>query len=456
MRKIAVILALALIAFSGFAQDTTAAAPNALGFMAGLNLGTDVIVNQQTGKKVNWTKFAFTPDVAFGKFGVGLDLTMHLQFYATQDTPVTIYAGDWKPDFESNGKTFLDVYLPKLMYVRYGVKGEDSLFAKVGSISNLTLGNGFIMGEYSNMSFLPTTRILGLDFGLDAAMFKFPYVGLQLAVGNMAQFDVIGGRLYTRPFIGTSIPILKNAEIGATVVSDNHPDIYGTTTSVARALTVYGMDFSAPVISSKAFPLLAFADIAFEPNKSFGAMAGVGGKLLGFVTYGAQLRLLQDNFVPAYFDSNYDLYRALKYDFMQTTVGGSVYGAWYSSLGFTVLKDKIVFNAKIDGPFQAIDATSTNQADYPHVKVIATLAEGFLGGFSVDASYEKYYLGKVGGFFKDLIDPLDAIIGMTINYHTGASILTLKYNARYDPTVQSATFEDKFVVTSSITATMKF
>jgi hypothetical protein len=447
-------LGLVLIALGGFAQNATPPAPDAFGFAAGLNLGTDVIVDSTTGEKANWTKLAFQPDIALGKFGVGLDLTLHFQLYKDNQTPFTIYAGDWIPP----SGHFLDVYLPKILYVRYGLKGEDPLYAKLGSISDLTLGNGFIMGEYSNMSFLPTSRHLGLEFGLDGNLFKFPFVGVELAAGNLAQFDVFGGRLYTRPLLGTSIPILKNAEIGVTFVTDTKPDLYAHTTATAAPISVGGADIRVPILTGKAFPLMAFGDLAFEPNKSFGAMIGAGGRLISFITYGAQLRLMQDGFIPDYFDSNYDLYRAAKFDYMQNTLADTkaLTPAWFSTLGFALLGDKLLFNARLDGPFKAIDKSSANQADFPHAKVILSLAEGILGGFYLDASYEKYYIGRANGFFKDLVDPLDAIIGMSINYKTGASVLTLKYNARYDPTIVSTDITKQFVITSSITATMKF
>jgi hypothetical protein len=459
MGKIVAILALALIAFAGFAQTpaesaSPSSASGALGFAAGLNLGTDVLI---TGYDAShnpimgtWSRLGFQPDLHFGKFGVGLDLTVHFQLYPSPDQAVSIYPGDWIPDYNGSGKSFFDLYLAKILYVRYGLKGEDSFYVKLGSINNLTLGDGFVMDDYSNMLFLPTTRIFGLDLGLDGNLFGFPYVGFELVTGNLARLDVSGGRVYVRPLAGTSIPILKDMQVGGTLVVDTNPYLYSQTETGASPVAVFGGDVLVPIIGGTTFPLAAFADMAVDPNKSLGTMIGAGGRLLSVITYGAQLRFLQDGFIPSYFDTNYDIYRAQKYDYMQNTpAGSSFFSGWLGSLGLSVLKDAIALSAELDGPFAAIPAVATtNQTDYPHAKAVFTLAQGVLGGFFIDASYEKYYLGQNKSFFQDLIDPTNAVVGMDINYKTGASVLTLAYNAKWQ--------NNDWVVTSSISASMQF
>ena len=461
MRKIIAAALLALVALAGFAQEAEPGA-NPFAFKAGINLGTDVLPTGPDDLDGNptseaWTKLGFQPDLSFGKFGVGIDLTLRFKLYPAPGEAIEVYPGDWVPDYQGNGRSFFDVYLPKLLYLRYGMKGEDPFYAKLGSISDLTLGNGFIMGSYSNMRFMPETRIFGLDLGLDGSLFDFPYVGLEFATGNLARFDVLGARLFVRPLVGTEIPILKNAQVGLTVVVDRDPYLY-TADPVALGLVasadpvaVYGADVTVPIIGGKLFPLAAFADLAFEPNSSAGAMLGAGGRILGVILYGAQLRLLQDGFIPSYFDGNYDLYRAFKYDYLETSSGGDFFAGWYASLGTSFLEDKILFLASLDGPFKAIPSVaSDSQADYPHAKAVARLGEGLLGGFFFDASYEKYKIGSESSFFEDLVDPTDAVIGMAINYRTGASVLTMQYDAKWDAAA------GKFVVTSSLQASMQF
>ena len=443
------LLAIGIIAILGcgsyvWSQTDQPAKP----FTAGVNLGTDVLSTGPGGTPESWTQIGFQPDVAFGKFGVGLNLTLHFQIYPVNqpDQAVAIYPGDWVPNYQGNNKNIIDLYLPKILYVRYGLKGVDPLFVKVGAIGDLSLGNGFIMGNYSNMSFFPDTRITGIDFGLDGTMFQFPYVGFEFLTGNLARFDVIGAHVLARPMIWSDIPIVKNLQVGLTFVTDTQPALYATTTST-KNISVYGLDASVPVLSNPAVSMAAFTEAAVEPNGSSGFMLGVGGKLISFFTYGLQLRLMGAGFIPTYFDANYDIYRAAKANYMALTPSGSGFAGWFASIGTSILGDKIAANASLDGPIAAA-ATDASQTAYPHARAVAHLGEGLLPGIYADASYEKYYLGQVKGFFGDLIDPTNAIVGLAINYKTGSSVLTLMYNAKW--------LNNSWKVSSSLQASLKF
>jgi len=447
---VALLLSIAMI-LPVFGDDD---AGKGFSFTGGINLGSDVFPNS-TGDPETWTRLGFQPDLGFGKIGVGLDLTFHFKLYPTPDTPLELYEGDWVPQ---GGKSILDVYLPKILYLRYGLKGEDPFFVKLGSISDLSLGNGFIMSDYSNMHFMPQQRIFGLDIGVDGQLFDFPYVGLELLTGNLARFDVFGGRIFARPLIGTELPIVKDAQLGILAAVDRTPynkggiayEPTGTDPSTADPIVVWGADITVPILGGKAFPLAAFTELAFEPNDSFGWMIGFGGKLIGLFTYGAQLRVMQDGFIPSYFDANYDIYAAEKYIFMQQPTGSGSYTGWFASLGTSLFEDVLIFKTSLDGPFAAAPAGSQNQTDYPHLRAVLKLDQLGAFPFFFDASYEKYRLGAEDGFFSDMFDPTDAVIGLSVNYKTGASVLTLMYDAKWDPAAS------EFIVTSSLQASMKF
>ncbi len=442
-KTILMIAALCLLATMMFAEDS--AKPE---FQAGISLGTDVLIND--GVSETWNSLGFQPDLAIGPFGVGLDLTMRFKLMPTPETALEVYPGDWIPE---EGKNILDLYLPKIMYVRYGFRG-DPLFAKLGSIDDLTLGNGFIVGEYSNTRFLPTQRITGLDVGVDGALFKFPYVGLELLTGNLARLDVLGGRLFVRPLVGMEIPIIKNLQIGATIATDRDPGLYSGETLEAQ--TVFGADLFLPLISSQLFPLATFAEMAFEPNNSSGFMLGAGGRLIGLITYAAQLRILGAGFSPVYFDANYDLFRSEKAKLMTTDVPADAEGfaGWLAKAGASLFEDKLYFSVSVDGPFNANPdpaSLTPNSAEYPHLRGVIGMAEGVLGGFFVSGAYDKYFLGKETGFFADLIDPSDAVITAALNYKTGAAVFTLLYNLSYNPAAVNG-----FDVTSSLQSSIKF
>jgi len=444
-KTMVMIAALCILTPMAFADDETGTT-----FQAGISLGTDVLIGLD-GEPDTWNSLGFQPDLALGPFGVGLDLTLRFKLMPSVNTAIELYPGDWLPE-EGSGKTYLDLYLPKIMYVRYGLRG-DPLFVKLGSIDDLTLGNGFIVGEYANTRFLPSQRVFGLDVGIDGALFKFPYVGIELLTGNLARFDVFGGRLFARPLVGTEIPVFKDLQVGASIAMDRGVAGLGSAETFDQ-VAVYGADVFLPILGGQVFPLAAFAEVAFEPNGSSGAMIGAGGRLIGVITYAAQLRVLGNGFVPVYFDANYDLFRVQKAAVMQADLDpeGTGFAGWMAKAGASLFEDKLYFSASVDGPFkEAPVVDSSNSAEYPHLRGVVGMAEGVLGGFFVSGSYDKYFIGKNNAFFADLIDPSDAVITAAFNYKTGAAVFTLLYNLSYNPAS-----ENGFDVTSSLQSSIKF
>lgn len=453
MKRIILILAMVALLLPLSAQQNGDAAQ---GFTAGLNLGSDLLPNPDTGVLESWSKLGFQPDLAIGKFGVGLDLTFRFKLYPDRSTPFVLYTPDWIP---SGDKTIFDLYLPKIMYVRYGVRGEDPLYAKLGSISDFTLGNGLIVSNYANTRFLPETRLFGLQAGLDGALFGVPYIGAEALTGNLAKLDVIGGRVFLRPLAFLGSNILGKLQIGATAVVDQDPYLYyDNAPSAADLIYVYGADVTVPVLTGSAFSLNLFTEGAREMNGAMGAIGGIGGKLLGFMDYGAQIRYLQAGFIPTYFDGNYDLYRADRYEYIANTAAGDFTPGWLASLGFNLFNQKLAFSALLDGPFALIPTSASDDVTaYPHLKGKLVLKEGIVGGLSAEAGYEKYFIGRQAAFFEDLIDPTDAVIGFTVNYKTGATLLTLAYAYKWNPLkVNEDSSIGGFDVSSSLSATVRF
>lgn len=450
MRKTIVFIAILCVGFLAYAQDSSTEGGMNFGFQAGISLGTDIITDSD-GNPETWNNLGFKPDISIGPFGVGFDFTLRFKLMPDTDTNFEAYPGDWVPDYQDSGKSILDLYLPKIMYVRYGHRG-DPLFVKLGSIDDLTLGNGFLVGNYSNTRFLPELRIFGLNVGLDGQLFDFPFVGIEALTGNLARFDVFGTRLFVRPLITTSIPILKDMQVGATIAIDTDPETFvPKDLQVGHdSVAIGGTDIFVPLIKSELFPLAAFMELGFQPKGRSGFMLGAGGRAFGFITYGAQLRLLGAGFIPVYFDANYDLYRADKAAFMATDPVGDAFAGWLAKIGTSLFDDMIYFEVSVDGPFSSAESGSTFQADYPHLRGVAGLRDGIFGGFFFNFVYEKYYLGMENAFFADLVDPNNAVITAAVNYQSGAAIFTLLYNLRYDPAIND------FNVTSSLVTTIRF
>ncbi|MFA6366256.1 MAG: hypothetical protein WCX13_03605, partial [Candidatus Hydrogenedentales bacterium] len=225
-----------------------------------------------------------------------------------------------------------------------------------------------------------------------------------------------------------------------------------------KLIYVYGADVTVPIVTGEVFSLTAFVEGAREMNDAMGAITGVGGRLISFISYGAQIRYLQEGFIPTYFDNNYDLYRAERFDYVENTLSGDFTFSWQAGLGFDLFNKKIQFSALLDGPFAAIPvADSDNSSAYPHLKGKLQVGEGIIGGLSLEGGYEKYFIGRETSFFDDLIDPQDAVIGFGVNYKTGATVLTLRYSYSWNPSkVNDDSSIGGFDVSSSLSASVRF
>ncbi len=250
--------------------------------------------------------FHLRPDIAFKNFGVGLDLQL---------------------DFDKSGKLrtenfneFSD-YLSVIRYVRYGEK-EDPLFIKLGALDYYTLGHGSIMYQYNNSPTFDARRtglILDVDFG---------NIGLESIYSSFAQRGVIGIRAYSRPLKFTSaanIPILSNIEVGASFVSDfnEYAGIISGNFSMADnkflpaqdngSMNVMGFDIGLPVISTSALDINLYADYVkfFDFGHGFtsGIIFNFNGLGLAKVTAKFERRFNNDQYLPSYFNSLYEVQR---------------------------------------------------------------------------------------------------------------------------------------------------
>lgn len=436
-----------------------------VGFDIGIGVQTfenpdyDPVTNPDVPEMIAWQSLKLAPELAIGKIGIGLDLTVNYRFTGgATGNEFEVRPEDWVPDPDA-GRGFFALYLPKIQYVRYAQKG-DPLYLKLGSIEDGTLGNGFIMAGYANTLYLPETRLFGMSFDIDGRLFGFPYVGIETFVSNLAAFDILGSRLYARPLVDLEIPVVSNLQVGTTVVADRDPyyfasrdpdSIYFNDAPVVDPVVIWGADLRLPVLASEVLSLATFGDFVVQ-NGNTGGMLGFGGRLIGFVTYGAQLRFLGDNFIPVYFDASYDLFRVGpptapgKYAVYSGDVTVPGYVGWYASLGFSLLDDLFYFNAALDGPFGGADSEETFKK--PRFRGTFVLAEGILPGVSIEASYDKKDIATLS----DLFDPENAVIGARLNYRTGPAILSLVYDLRYDPFVDPG--EDPWVVTSGLESTI--
>jgi len=234
------------------------------------------------------------PELAFGKFGAGLDVT--LRFDA--DTG-DLRNEDWDSSYD---------YFRMLRYVRYGFKqNPEPFYTRLGALDNARLGHGFIMNYYNNQ-LIYDQRKLGLEFDYD-----FGIGGFELMTNNLGRAEIFGGRLYYRPLqLITQTPILKNFAIGATYATDIDPDAKRKT---KNRVSVFGFDAELPIIKTPISKLALYGDVAKINGYGSGQAVGIEFQLFnlsGLVNFGAQLerRFLGKRFLPSYFGPFYELERS--------------------------------------------------------------------------------------------------------------------------------------------------
>lgn len=101
-----------------------------------------------------YNQISMRPEFNYRNWGMGFDLYLYI------DADGKLYDETWKFDtFKNTYRTILD----KFRYIRYGYPG-DELYFKVGSLSNLSIGNGILVSKYSNAMEYPAEKKIGIQF----------------------------------------------------------------------------------------------------------------------------------------------------------------------------------------------------------------------------------------------------------------------------------------------------
>jgi hypothetical protein len=249
-----------------------------------------------------WFLFNIKPELAFGKFGAGLDINLRF------NKEGKIRKEDFKDAYG---------YLRMIRYLRWGQK-DDDFYIRVGSLDYARLGNGFILNNYTNSASYDLRKI-GLEFDLNAEFF-----GGEFVYSDFARGSIFGTRLHILPFRFIppldKTPLIKNVELGATYVVDfdsaanySYPAPNDDTLKHAVTkgnLTVYGFDLSIPIISIPMIKSKIYVDYAKIIGFGNGAAAGISFNFagMGMVRASAKYerRFLGDKFLPTYFNTIYE------------------------------------------------------------------------------------------------------------------------------------------------------
>jgi len=425
LRRLALALLLPGLAAVPTFSQSNADEPPTFVFAMSLGLGVQTFNEPQP---VTYQSLSLFPTISYGKLGAGLAITLDYNFTGLGNS-IVLRRADWVP---TSVQSFFQIYLAKIDYVRWGVPG-DPVFVKLGTFGDLTLGDGFIAGGYTNTYFLPQDRHLGLEAGLNVASSNVSYVGLDTFAGNLAAMDVLGGRAYVLPFAATDIPVLKEAQVGGTLVVDTSASNFLQTSIEPAAVApsspvfVYGGDIRVPLLTDKdQVTLTAFTDVASINALSTGSTLGAEGRFANVLVYEAQFRLMQASFIPDYFGPLYDVSRQTYHDYVSSGITGSTLG-YLVTLGTAFFSDKLMLTVTVDGPF-ATSATLPRLI-YPELRAGLVVAEGLVPGFSFSFAYEKESIASVG----DIVSQQNGSIAAQISFTSGPAVVSFVYQLSYVP-----------------------
>jgi hypothetical protein len=235
------------------------------------------------------------PELAFGKLGVGLDISLR---------------------FDEQGKFYSDEYkkfgdfLRLIRYVRWAQKG-DPFYVRFGQLDYSTLGHGSIMYNYRNTASYDL-RKTGIELDID-----FNKFGFESMYSDFADAGVLGMRGYVRPLKFTKasgIPVIGNLETGFTFAGDmnkNADRVAGSPDSARdRSMSVIGFDLGFPLVSNALVRSTLYFDYSNIMHYGHGSALGIDMHLggMGLVTFSAKYerRFNGDKFIPAYFDALYE------------------------------------------------------------------------------------------------------------------------------------------------------
>ena len=131
------------------------------------NFGMGMGVGAVTLDGVLYNQIAARPTFKIGKIGVGLDIVLYI------DNEGNIRKDDWD-NFAS--------YVDKIFFLSWGNKG-DPIYAKVGGLDNITIGNGILVNGYTNMLEYPDVKRMGVDFS-----FSSKNIGVEAFMADWKEF----------------------------------------------------------------------------------------------------------------------------------------------------------------------------------------------------------------------------------------------------------------------------
>ncbi len=408
------------------------------------DLDLDLGIDYQLIDGVTMIGVNLQPDISIGKIGIGIKAALFFEVGTGDTGPLTLYTGNWIPDFSEDdtlidkARTAAGLYFPLFRYVRYGYKG-DPLYARIGQLDSTSVGTGMFVTSYTNTLFQPNLPLVGAVLDVDGRLFDFPYVGFEGMTGNLAEFDLIAGRLYSRPFAFLDVPVVRDMQLGLSYASDRNPALYSENTSFTpETVSMYGIDFIIPVIDASLARLRLYTDYGFQPDPEVpdtmatGWRAGMDGHILGFLTYRVNLVLPTDGYKPDYFNASYDFKRESRYnedglDSENFFLNGSG--------GFDLLDSNLVFDIGLSS--EVTNSSGTYLVVDPVMTAKMSLGEDLLGFVFFDAMYRKQFDDEeleVADFLDNVFTLKNSEVRANVSFKYNIFIIDSGYVITFDNT----------------------
>lgn len=205
------------------------------------------------------------PELAFGKFGVGLDIPLMF----------SLDGGGLRTEEFKSGVGWLRI----IRYLRWGVKKRDPFYIRVGDLSGSWIGYGMLLDNYTNASSFEK-RKLGVTWDILVKNF----IGVEGLYSDIdaKSFNLLAIRPYIKPLANTGIPILKTTDIGFTYVTDHDNteitnkdgDVIASNQYIKDGVSAWAVDIGVMPINMSFMQLKVYAQygsLAKNDSKSFEA-----------------------------------------------------------------------------------------------------------------------------------------------------------------------------------------
>jgi len=357
----------------------------------------------------NYISMRLQPELSLGKWGVGLNVPIYFN----------LDNGSFRKDeFQDAG-----ALLRMIMYVRYGVKKHNPIYAKVGMLTNEFMGYGMLLNNYDNSASFDKRRT-----GLSADILIKDMVGLEFIYSDFAGGNnLMAVRPYVRPFGKSTIKALSQFDIGFQYITDHDQTAIelendtSTNVFVKDGMSAWAIDAGTYLINRKFLqvsPYISYGNIMKNKStalrdtlalRASGMSEADSTHLVGYdggngFSIGVRARLnfmgnvlradarlerlwYSDYFAPQLFDAGYTINKDAK---IANLAGVQKKAGIYGSASISVL-DMFMFSGSLLIP----DGTSVSN---PGGSIQLILHSKTIGKYTISG---QYYKGSLTGFKLD-------------------------------------------------------